>query len=133
MTPVGYTKGGVGVSDFPGWSPLVNSRMATLDAPAQMPPALQHENPPNVNNLIFQIDSWIIYHLLKTLESNIHYENQLYGPISSYLTSIFPTRRRYMVIPQAIFRRAINIDEVEDLANVSIGSTGAYHESRNLG
>lgn len=107
--------------------------MATLDTPAQMPPALQHENPPNVNNLIVQIDSWIIYHLLKTLESNVHYENQLYGPIFSFLTSIFPTRRRYMVIPQAMFRRAVNVNEADDLANVSIGSTGAYHESRNLG
>ena len=72
--------------------------------------------------------------LLRTLESNIHYENQLYGPISSFLTSIFPSRRRYMLIPQAIFRRPMSDSEVaEDLANVSIGSTGAFHESRDLG
>ena len=71
----------------------VNSRMATLDTPAQMPPGLQLEQPPSVNNLIAQIDDWVIYHLLRTLESDIHYENQLYGPISSFLTSIFPSRR----------------------------------------
>jgi hypothetical protein len=35
-----------------------------------------------MNNLIAQIDDWVIYHLLRTLESDIHYENQLYGPIS---------------------------------------------------
>lgn len=108
--------------------------MVTLDTPARIPPGLQLEQPPSVNNLIAQIDDWVIYHILKTLESDIHYENQLYGPISSFLTSIFPCRRRYMVIPQAIFRRALSDSEVaEDLANVSIGSTGAFHESRDLG
>jgi len=110
------------------------SLMATLDAPAQMPPRLRPEQPPSVDNLIAQIDDWVIYHLLRTLESNIHYENQLYGPISSFLTLIFPSRRRYMLIPQAILRRAMSDREVaEDLANVSIGSTGAFHESRDLG
>ena len=94
--------------------------MATLDTPAQMPPGLQLEQPPSVNNLIAQIDDWVIYHLLRTLESNIHYENQLYGPISSFLTSIFPSRRRYMLIPQAIFRRAMNDSEVaENESNVA--------------
>ena len=108
--------------------------MATLDTPAQMPPGLQLEQPPSVNNLIAQIDDWVIYHLLRTLKSDIHYENQLYGPISSFLTSIFPSRLRYMLIPQAIFRRPMSNSEVaEDLANVSIGSTGAFHESRDLG
>lgn len=107
---------------------------ATLDAPAQIPPELPLENPPSVNNLITRIDSWIIYHLLRTLESDVHYENQLYGPISSFLASIFPSRRRYMVIPQAILRRAMDDHEIdEDLANVSFGSTGAFHESRDLG
>jgi len=68
------------------------------------------------------------------LESNIHYENQLYGLISSFLTSIFPSRQQYMLIPQAIFHRAMSDSEVaEDLANVSIGSIGAFHESRDLG
>ena len=108
--------------------------MATLDTPPQIPPDLQFEQPPSVNNLIAQIDDWVIYHLLRTLESNIHYENQLYGPISSFLSLIFPSRRRYMLIPQAIFRRAMSDNEVaEDLANVSFGSTGAFHESRDLG
>ena len=107
--------------------------MATLDTPPQMPPGLQFEQPPSVDNLIAQFDNWVVYHLLRTLESNVHYENQLYGPVSSFLTSIFPSRRRYMLIPQAILRRAMSDDEVaEDLANVSIGSTGAFHESRHL-
>ncbi|KIJ53396.1 hypothetical protein M422DRAFT_242548 [Sphaerobolus stellatus SS14] len=85
--------------------------MATLDTPAQPPPRLQHEQPPSVNDLIAQIDNWVIYHL----------------------TSIFLSRRRYMLTPQAILRRAMSDNEVaEDLANVSIGSTGAFHESRHL-
>jgi hypothetical protein len=108
--------------------------MTTLDAPAKISPVLQSEKLPSVDDLISQIDDWVIYHLLKTLQSGIHYENQLYGPISSFLSSIFPSRQRFMLIPQAIFRRAMKDDEVaEDLANVSISSTGAYHESRGLG
>lgn len=38
-----------------------------------------------------------------------------------------------MLIPQAIFHRAMSDSEVaEDLANVLIGSTGVFHESRDL-
>ncbi|KIJ33048.1 hypothetical protein M422DRAFT_35645 [Sphaerobolus stellatus SS14] len=108
--------------------------MATLDTHPQLPPQLLPEPLPTVNNLIGQIEPWVIYHLLKTVESNVHYENHLYGPITSFLTSIFPTRRRYMLIPQAILRRAMNDDEVRRHGpNVSIGSTGAFHESRHLG
>lgn len=106
--------------------------MPTLDLPAHMPPDLQIEEPPSVDELIAQIDDWVIYHFLRTLESNIHYENQLYGIITTFLVSIFPPSRRYMVIPQALIRRTLRNDEVDDLANVSIGSTGGYHESRAL-
>lgn len=97
-----------------------------------MPLALQPEYPPTVNGLISQIDPWVLYHLKSVISSNVHYENQLYGPISSFINSIFPTSRRYMTIPQAILRRAIlEGDEVDEyLDNVSIGSTGALHESR---
>ncbi|KIJ40100.1 hypothetical protein M422DRAFT_32375 [Sphaerobolus stellatus SS14] len=86
--------------------------MATLDTNPQLPPQLLPEPLPTVNNLIGQIEPWVIYHLLKTGESNVHYENYLYGPIVSFLTSIFPTRRRYMLIPQAILCRAMNDDEI---------------------
>ncbi|KAF8233104.1 hypothetical protein L208DRAFT_1396291 [Tricholoma matsutake] len=38
-----------------------------------------------------------------------------------------------MTIPQAIVRRAMGADEIdEDLGNISFGSTGALHESRDL-
>lgn len=38
-----------------------------------------------------------------------------------------------MTIPQAILRRAMEAEEVDEyLANVSFGSTGALHESRDL-
>lgn len=107
--------------------------MPTLDMPPQLPQPLAFEIPPSVDGLIAQIDEWIIYHLRTTIESGIHFENQVYGQFNSYHMSIFPLRRRFQVNPQAIVRRAMDVDEIEeDLANVSFGSTGAFHESRNL-
>ena len=98
-----------------------------------LPLPLQPEAPPSINGLISRIDPWVLYHLKTIVLSNVHYENQLYGPMNSFITSIFPTRRRYMTIPQALLRRAIQDgNEVDEfLDNVSIGSTGALHESRN--
>lgn len=107
--------------------------MATLDAPTHLPPALQFEGPPSFANLITQIDRWIIYHLKATISSDVHYENQLYGSLNTFLFSLFPPRRQFMTIPQAIVRRAMGADEIdEDLGNISFGSTGALHESRDL-
>ncbi|KAM6489566.1 hypothetical protein JOM56_014985, partial [Amanita muscaria] len=107
--------------------------LATLDAPTQLPPALQSEGSPSSADLIAQIDRWIIYHLKATISSEVHYENQLYGCLNTFLFSLFPPRRQFMTIPQAIIRRAMGADEVdEDLGNISFGSTGALHESREL-
>jgi len=107
--------------------------MASLDQPVQLPAPLLNEIPPSIANLIAQIDPWVIYHLKQTVLSGIHYENQVYGVINSFVISIFPLRRRFMVVPQALIRRAMDADEVnEDLGNISIGSTGGLHESRNL-
>ena len=107
--------------------------MAMLDQPLQLPPPLQYEIPPSVPGLIAQIDPWVIYHLKNTILFNVHFENQLYGVINSFHTSIFPLRRHLMIVPQAIIRRAMDAEEVEeDLGNVSFGSSGAFHESRYL-
>ena len=102
---------------------------------ATMPIRLQPEAAPTVDGLISQIDPWVLYHLRSIISSDVHYENQLYGPINSFIGSIFPTRRRYMTIPQALLRRAIlEADEVDEfLGDISIGSTGGLHESRNRG
>jgi len=107
--------------------------MATLDAPIQLPPDLKFEGLPSSANLISQIDRWIIYHLKATVSSDVHYENQLYGCLNTFLFSLFPPRRQFMTIPQPIVRRAMEADEIdEDLGNISFGSTGALHESRDL-
>lgn len=108
--------------------------MATLDAPDyHLPLALQFEGPPSIANLIAQIDRWIIYHLKETISSNDHCENQLYGCLNTFLFSLFPPRRQFMNIPQPIARRTMDALEIdEDLGNVSFGSTGALHESRDL-
>ena len=112
---------------------FIRLAMATLDQPLQMPPALTHQNPPSVPELIDNIDPWVIYHLKQTILSGVHFENQLYGVVNSYHTSIFPLSRRFMVIPQALIRRAMDAEEIEeDLSNTSFGSTGAFHESRDI-
>ena len=100
---------------------------------ATMPIQLRQEVAPTIDGLISQIDPWVLYHLQSIISSNVHYENQLYGPINTFISSIFPTRRRYMTIPQALLRRAIReSDEVDEfLGDISIGSTGGLHESRD--
>jgi hypothetical protein len=95
--------------------------MAALDQPILLPPPLQYERPPSVSDLISQIDRWVIYHLKNTILSDVHFENQLYGVVNSFHTSIFPLRlrRHFMTIPQAIIRRAMDAEEVdEDLGSI---------------
>ncbi|KAF8066521.1 hypothetical protein FPV67DRAFT_1449709 [Lyophyllum atratum] len=108
--------------------------MPDLDFPILQPPDLQAENRPTVNELKARILPWVAYNFQKQVGSNVHYENQLYGPWNSFLSSIFPLERQFMVIPQAIIRRVITdpADIDEDLGNVSAGSTGAIHESRHM-
>ena len=110
--------------------------MPALDSNISLPPDLHVENPvPTINQIKAQIESWVVYNLQKTIKSDVHFENQLYGPWNSFLTSVFPPHRRFMIIPQALVRRAItDPDDVdEDLGNVSFGSTGAIHEARTMG
>ena len=107
--------------------------MAMLNQPLQLPPPLQYEIPPSVLGLIAWIDPWVIYHLKDTILSNVHFKNQLYGVINSFHTSIFPLHICLMIVPQAIIRRAMDAEEVEeDLGNVSFGSSGAFHKLRYL-
>ncbi len=89
-----------------------------------VPPPLQHQNPPTFAALITQVDPWVIYHFRLTLLSNVHYENQLYGVLTLFFSSIFPMRRHFMVIPQGLLQKVLNADDVEDLADVSFGSAG---------
>jgi hypothetical protein len=56
----------------------------------------QFEDPPSFANLITQIDRWIIYHLKATINSEVHYENQLYGCLNTFLFSLFPPRRQFL-------------------------------------
>ena len=77
-----------------------------------------------------QIDPWVIYLLRTTIESNVHYESQLHGPFGTFLESIFPQRRRFMNIAQATLREVVNPEHF-DLGNISFGSTGGEHRSRN--
>lgn len=100
---------------------------------AQEPPVLAYDrHVPSVPAHIDQINPWILYHIKSTILSGVHHENQLYGSFNACLTSIFPLNRRFMIIPQAIIRRAMNVQEIEDDPDVSFGSTGAFHESRGL-
>jgi hypothetical protein len=98
-----------------------------------LPGPLQQENPPTVNQLISEIDPWVLYQLKSVISSGVHFENQLYGPLNTFISSIFLTRRRFMTIPQALLRKSLDEPQVdEDWANISFGSTGGLHESRDL-
>jgi len=105
--------------------------MATTLSNVTMPIQLQQEAAPTIDGLISRIDPWVLYHLKSTILSDVHYENQLYGPINSFIGSVFPTGRRYMTIPQALLRRSIPEGEADE-GDISIGSIGGLHESRNL-
>lgn len=108
--------------------------MAALNIAPVLPNPLVRENPPNRNALINQIDLWVIYLLRTTIESNVHYESQLHGPIGVFLESIFPRRRRFMNIAQSALREVVNPeDRDDDLSNISFGSTGGEHQSRKVG
>lgn len=97
---------------------------------------LEKEPLPDVAEILAGVEPWIVWNLRNTVDSDVHFENQLYGSIVSFLSSVFPARRRYMVIPQGILRRVLNEDEYDDeslnAGDISIGSTGAVHESRHL-
>ncbi|KAF8958814.1 hypothetical protein BDZ97DRAFT_1923432 [Flammula alnicola] len=106
--------------------------MATLNAAVTLPNPLVPQNSPTRNAHIAQIDPGVIYLLRTTIESNIHYESQLHGPVGAFLESIFPQRRRFMNIAQAILREVVDPeDRDDDLSNISFGSTGGEHRSRN--
>ena len=107
--------------------------MATLAAPLTIPLPLIPEAIPTVATHAASLDPWVIWNLKNSISAEVHYENHLYGPVNTYLNAVFPLRRRFSVIPQAIIRRVMDADEVwEDLGNISIGSSGGVHESRNL-
>jgi hypothetical protein len=95
-----------------------------------LPAALQPEVPPTAIGHANSIPQWVKWNFKRALTAKVHYEHQLYGPDNTYLQSVFPTTRQYSVIPQALLRRAIRQGTVKDL-NISTGSTGGKHWSRN--
>lgn len=115
---------------------ILGNSLADMTSLYPPPPAIQHEVPPQVDDILAGVEPWILYNLQNTFASDVHYENQLYGSITTFLLSIFPARRRYMIIPQGILRRVMAEDEFDDesenAGDISIGSTGAVHESRHL-
>ncbi|KAJ3798491.1 hypothetical protein GGU11DRAFT_780839 [Lentinula aff. detonsa] len=95
-----------------------------------LPDVLQPEVPPTAIGHANSLSQWVKWNFKRALTANVHYEHQLYGPDNTYLQSIFPSTRQFSVIPQALLRRAIRKGTIKDL-NVSTGSTGAKHWSRN--
>ncbi|PBK64187.1 hypothetical protein ARMSODRAFT_1088115 [Armillaria solidipes] len=107
--------------------------MPTLDSSSQLPAPLPFENPLTANAHMASLDYWAIFNLRNVNMSNIHYENQVYGATNTYLQAIFPLKRQFSIIPQALLRRMMEPDEVEeDWDNVSLGSSGGLHEARHL-
>jgi len=106
--------------------------MALNIAPV-LPSPLSRENPPNRNTHITQVAPWVTYLLRTTIESNVHYESQLHGPIGAFLESIFPQRRQFMNIAQATLREVMDPGDIDDvLSNILFGSTGGERQLRNV-
>jgi len=104
-----------------------------LDQPLKLPSSIQQETPPSIPDHMAGIEPWVIYDLKSTIMENVHFEHQLYGPLNSFLEAIFPVRRRFMTKPQGLLRKVLEFDESEDeyMEEVSFGSTGGIHRSRN--
>ena len=71
---------------------------------------LKFKIPPTVLCHLSQIQPWVTNHLKSTIQSNVHYKHQLYGPLNTFLTSIFPISQRFMIIPQALLRKVVDSD-----------------------
>ncbi|KAJ3893316.1 hypothetical protein GG344DRAFT_75084 [Lentinula edodes] len=113
---------------------MTETVVASLELPLKdlFPSKLQYENPPTAVGHANSIDPWIKWNLKRALTAKVHFEHQLYGPDNTYLHSVFPTARRFSVIPQALLRRVMRQGRVKDL-NVSTGSTGGIHWGRDSG
>ncbi|CAA7263473.1 unnamed protein product [Cyclocybe aegerita] len=109
--------------------------MTRLSEDIPFPGQLAHEPAPQAEAVVSGVDAWVVYQLKNNLLRGVHYENQLYGHWNAYLYELFPSRRRFMITPQAIIRTPVAGEgEPEDIddADRSFGSTGAIFESRNL-
>lgn len=93
------------------------------------PPVLPQQFVPLPAALINSIPLWVRYNLANALLSNPHYEHQLYGPFNTFLTCIFPIDRFFSVHPQGLIRAPY---QDENPLNVSTGSSGGQHRSRNV-
>jgi hypothetical protein len=109
---------------------LQYQKMPGLDQRIRVLPPLPYETPPSVPDLITQISPWVFGHLQTKIRSGVHFEHQLYGDFNSFLTSIFPTKRMFMIKPQGLLRKVL--EDVDENMDVSFSSTGGCHESRNL-
>ncbi|KAL0572237.1 hypothetical protein V5O48_009719 [Marasmius crinis-equi] len=72
-----------------------------------------------------QIDPAVAWNFWRVCQDDVHYEHQLYGYLNAYLGEIFPAHRRFTVHPQYMLR------PVTEEGNLSIGSLGGEHRSRN--
>ncbi len=104
-----------------------------MDMPLAPPQPPQRVRPPTLQALYASLDPFSFWYLKSVISSRLQYEHHVYGPFNVYLQGIFPSWRRFAVIPQALIRRVMDIKDIdENLANVSIGSAGGLHESRDL-
>ncbi|KAK0430277.1 hypothetical protein EV421DRAFT_1859520 [Armillaria borealis] len=94
---------------------------------------LPYQPPPHPQQHKATLDPFIFWYLKSVIQTDPHYEHQIYGPFNVYLQGIFPPWRRFAVIPQALIRPVVPAEQIDDdLANVSIGSTGGFHKSRKI-
>lgn len=108
--------------------------MPSLHPPPAEPPVLLPEDPPQVDDILAKIEPWITDHFRETLSSDVPDETQLYGCVNTFLISIFPARRHYMIIPQMLGRVMAEDESEGGSAELGdFGSSGGVHESKHLG
>ena len=82
-------------------------RLAAQMYPSQQIPAIPDEVIPTLAQLKTGVPKIVRWNMHETLSRQVHYENELYAPIDTYLSTIFPPSRGFTAGPQRLIRPAI--------------------------
>ena len=96
-------------------------------------PAIRYQPPPSLLGLRRRVHSRMYWHLSDVLSRTVHYENNIYSALTSYLSEIFPARRGFVVAPQCLLRPIIPLPDDTDSdapSDISFSSAGGVHIGR---
>jgi len=98
-------------------------------------PTIGYEAPPSVAALRQRVPLATYSLLSEILSRGVHYKNDICTPLNSYLSSIFPPERGFLVGPQTVLRPVIPDQDPDDpdpgaASDVSYSSAGGIHIGR---